>query len=211
MSFEALGWGWLGGVDMNRLEGGLGSLRGVMAVRRKGVRAGAGPGHAKRGLCMRRSSGAEQVRILAAERDRSRRLRSHYWSQACVLLGPAGRLPTSFLSASMASTRFSVLSSGSLSSAELLSPTGSTGRFSLPSAPSITTAVGPSKPLVRPNIYDRPPNKIRTTEVSASAFAFLFSEIVQYTQKRVSGINDFERRYAFCVNRITPLLAEASY
>ncbi|KAI0035241.1 NO signaling/Golgi transport ligand-binding domain-containing protein [Vararia minispora EC-137] len=94
----------------------------------------------------------------------------------------------------MASTRFSVLSSSSLSSAELLSPTGSSGRFSLPSAPSITTAVGPSKPLVRPNIYDRPLNKTRSAEVSASAFAFLFSEIVQYTQKRVGGINDFERR-----------------
>jgi len=47
---------------------------------------------------------------------------------------------------------------------------------------------------VRPNIYDRPLNKTRAAEVSASAFAFLFSEVVQYTQKRVSGINDLERR-----------------
>jgi hypothetical protein len=38
-------------------------------------------------------------------------------------------------------------------------------------------------------------NKTRTSEVSASAFAFLFAEIVQYTQKRVGGINDLERRY----------------
>ncbi|KAI0321000.1 NO signaling/Golgi transport ligand-binding domain-containing protein [Amylostereum chailletii] len=90
--------------------------------------------------------------------------------------------------------RFSVLSSASLSSAELLSPTGSSSRFSLPSAPSITTTVPPPKPVSRPNIYDRPLNKSRTAEVSASSFAFLFSEVVQYTQKRVNGINDLERR-----------------
>ncbi|ETW87631.1 hypothetical protein HETIRDRAFT_307303 [Heterobasidion irregulare TC 32-1] len=90
--------------------------------------------------------------------------------------------------------RFSVLSSSSLSSAELLSPTNSSTRFSLPSAPSINTTIGTPKPLSRPNIYDRPLNKTRTAEVSSSAFAFLFSEVVQYTQKRVSGINDLERR-----------------
>lgn len=89
-------------------------------------------------------------------------------------------------------SRFSVLSS---SSADLLSPTNSSTRFSLPSATATATA-GTLKPLSRPNIYDRPLNKTRTAEVSASAFAFLFSEIVQYMQKRVSGINDLERRYA---------------
>ena len=90
-------------------------------------------------------------------------------------------------------SRFSVLSS---SSADLLSPTNSSARFSLPSAPSIATAAaGTPKPSSRPNIYDRPLNKTRTAEVSAPAFAFLFSEVVQYMQKRVSGINDLERRY----------------
>jgi hypothetical protein len=88
--------------------------------------------------------------------------------------------------------RFSVLSS---SSADHLSPTSSYTRFSLPSA-SIATAAGTPKPSSRPNIYDRPLNKTRTAEVSASAFPFLFSEIVQYMQKRVSGIDDLERRYA---------------
>jgi hypothetical protein len=58
-------------------------------------------------------------------------------------------------------------------------------RFSLPSTQAR---------LNRPNIYDRSLNKTRTAEVSGSAFAFLFSEVVQYTQKRVSGINDLERR-----------------
>lgn len=84
--------------------------------------------------------------------------------------------------------RFSVLSS---SSADHLSPTNSYTRFSLPSS---TTAAGAQKPSSRPNIYDRPLNKTRTAEVSASAFAFLFSEVVQYMQKRVSGIDDLERR-----------------
>ena len=28
----------------------------------------------------------------------------------------------------------------------------------------------------------------------AAAFAFLFSEVIQYTQKRVNGISDLERR-----------------
>ncbi|KAG2160161.1 NO signaling/Golgi transport ligand-binding domain-containing protein [Suillus bovinus] len=90
--------------------------------------------------------------------------------------------------------RFSVLSGSSLSSAEHLSPTASSTRFSLPSATSINAALGTPKPGLRPNIYDRNLNKTRTSEVSASAFAFLFSEVVQYTQKRVSGINDLERR-----------------
>jgi hypothetical protein len=88
--------------------------------------------------------------------------------------------------------RFSVLSTSSLSSAEHLSPNSS--RFSLPNTPSINTALGTPRPNLRPNIYDRHLNKTRAAEVSASSFAYLFSEVVQYTQKRVSGINDLERR-----------------
>ncbi|KAI6010187.1 NO signaling/Golgi transport ligand-binding domain-containing protein [Pisolithus marmoratus] len=73
--------------------------------------------------------------------------------------------------------RFSVLSS---SSADLLSPTGS-ARFSLPSAPSISATLGQSRQ--RPSICERNLNKTRSS-----------GKIVQYTQKRVSGINDLERR-----------------
>ena len=80
--------------------------------------------------------------------------------------------------------RLSVLSNSSQSSSDYPSPT----RFSLPSSQQ---KPNPS----RPSIYDKNFNKSRLTEVSGSAFAFLFSEIVQYTQKRVSGINDLERRY----------------
>ncbi|KAF9056417.1 TRAPP complex subunit trs31 [Panaeolus papilionaceus] len=89
--------------------------------------------------------------------------------------------------------RLSVVSNSSQSS-EHHSPTSST-RFSLPSAPSIHAVVSGNKSNQnRPNIYDRNLNKTRGTEVSAAAFAFLFSEMVQYTQKRVSGINDLERQ-----------------
>lgn len=89
--------------------------------------------------------------------------------------------------------RFSSVLSNS-SSAEHLSPVPSSTRFSLPSAPSITTISSPRPGAARPNIYDRPLNKSRTAEVSLPALAFLFSEIVQYTHRRVNGINDLERR-----------------
>ncbi|KAG5353865.1 hypothetical protein C0989_001117 [Termitomyces sp. Mn162] len=91
--------------------------------------------------------------------------------------------------------RLSVLSTTSQSSGDHSSPTTSSTRFSLPSVPSISTTAASNKPgAIRPTIYDRNLNKTRVAEVSASAFSFLFSEIVQYTQKRVSGINDLERR-----------------
>lgn len=90
-------------------------------------------------------------------------------------------------------SRVSVLSTSSQSSVEHLSPAASSTRFSLPSIPT-TPGVLPKPAGVRPNIYDRNLNKTRITEVSGAAFTFLFSEMVQYTQKRVSGINDLERR-----------------
>ncbi|TDL28930.1 TRAPP I complex [Rickenella mellea] len=90
--------------------------------------------------------------------------------------------------------RLSVLSSTSHASTDNFSPSSSYSRFSLSSAPSISTAIGAGKLGSRPNIYDRSLSKTRTSDVSLSAFAFLFSEIVQYTQKRVNGINDLERR-----------------
>ena len=40
------------------------------------------------------------------------------------------------------------------------------------------------RPLIRPKF-----------EVSLSAFAFLFSEIVQYNQNRVESIPDLEKKY----------------
>lgn len=52
-------------------------------------------------------------------------------------------------------------------------------------------AVGSTGPI--PDILERPRDKTRTAEVSASALQFLFAEMVAYTQLRVSGIADFER------------------
>ncbi|KAI8096872.1 NO signaling/Golgi transport ligand-binding domain-containing protein [Halteromyces radiatus] len=43
-------------------------------------------------------------------------------------------------------------------------------------------------------ILDRNLNKTRGAEVSLSAQSFLFSEMLQYTQKRVNGIQDLERK-----------------
>jgi hypothetical protein len=87
--------------------------------------------------------------------------------------------------------RFSMLSSASSAAGD--SPATSTTRFSIPSVGSAPRPAG-----ARPNIYDRNLNKTRAAEVSASAFAFMFSEMVQYTQKRVSGIADLERRCVSC-------------
>ncbi|KAK9835153.1 hypothetical protein WJX81_001806 [Elliptochloris bilobata] len=50
-----------------------------------------------------------------------------------------------------------------------------------------------SASALRLNIVDRPLAKGKS-EVSLSAFAFLFSELVQYSQTRVSNIGELERR-----------------
>ncbi|KAF3760316.1 TRAPP I complex [Cryphonectria parasitica EP155] len=43
-------------------------------------------------------------------------------------------------------------------------------------------------------IYSRTLNRTRTSELSQSSFAYLFSEMVSYAQKRVTGIQDLEKR-----------------
>lgn len=43
-------------------------------------------------------------------------------------------------------------------------------------------------------IYSRTLNRTRTSELSQASFAFLFSEMVSYAQKRVTGIQDLEKR-----------------
>lgn len=48
-----------------------------------------------------------------------------------------------------------------------------------------------------PDILERPRDRTRNSEVSASSLAFLFAEVVSYTQNRVLGISDLERK---CVN-----------
>lgn len=89
--------------------------------------------------------------------------------------------------------RFSMMSVGTPTS-DNFSPASSSTRFSLPGPTNPTTTSAPLKASNRSFIYDRQLNKTRTAEVSLSAYAFLFSEIIQYTQKRVNGIGDLERR-----------------
>lgn len=43
-------------------------------------------------------------------------------------------------------------------------------------------------------IYSRPLNRSRTQELSQASFAYLFGEMVSYAQKRVTDIQDLERR-----------------
>ncbi|KAL8833337.1 MAG: hypothetical protein Q9170_004326 [Blastenia crenularia] len=49
-------------------------------------------------------------------------------------------------------------------------------------------------PSNRKTIYDRNLNRTRTAELSRASFAYLFSEMVSCAQKRVTGIQDLERR-----------------
>ncbi|KZF26632.1 TRAPP I complex [Xylona heveae TC161] len=49
-------------------------------------------------------------------------------------------------------------------------------------------------PTNRKTIYDRNLNRSRTSELSKASFAYLFGEMVSYAQRRVTGIQDLERR-----------------
>jgi hypothetical protein len=43
-------------------------------------------------------------------------------------------------------------------------------------------------------IYHRPLNRTKTAELSQASFAFLFSEMVNYAQRRVKGVGELEQR-----------------
>ncbi|KAL2112453.1 hypothetical protein VUR80DRAFT_7574 [Thermomyces stellatus] len=43
-------------------------------------------------------------------------------------------------------------------------------------------------------IYHRPLNRTKTAELSQASFAYLFSEMISYAQRRVRGIQDLEAR-----------------
>lgn len=62
---------------------------------------------------------------------------------------------------------------------------------------SFTTTTGLRTPSNRKTIYDRNLNRTRAAELSRASFAYLFSEMVSYAQKRVTGIQDLEKRYFF--------------
>src|SRR5204863_6966936 len=50
-------------------------------------------------------------------------------------------------------------------------------------------------PTNRKTIYDRNLNRSRNAELSRASFAYLFGEMVGYAQRRVTGIQDLEKRY----------------
>lgn len=49
-------------------------------------------------------------------------------------------------------------------------------------------------PSNRKTIYDRHLNRSQKADLSRASFAFLFSEMVTYAQRRVTGIQDLEKR-----------------
>ncbi|UZJ52315.1 hypothetical protein CBS101457_001635 [Exobasidium rhododendri] len=61
-----------------------------------------------------------------------------------------------------------------------------------------------------PDILDRPRDRSKNLEVSSSALAFLFAEMVSYTQNRVAGISDLEKKLSLLGyrvgQRVLPLL-----
>ncbi|MCJ1247355.1 TRAPP subunit trs31 [Trapelia coarctata] len=59
---------------------------------------------------------------------------------------------------------------------------------------STASTHGLRTPSNRKTIYDRNLNRTRTAELSRASFAYLFSEMVSYAQKRVTGIQDLEKR-----------------
>ena len=118
-------------------------------------------------------------------------------------------------SSSGGASRFSIASftSSSSSSADRLSsPSSSTSSSGFPNVlkrasssvyPSSLSAGGAGTTAVQVspsiNILDRNLAKTRGGEVANAAWAFLFSEMVQYTQRRVAGIAEFEQR-CVCTN-----------
>lgn len=61
-------------------------------------------------------------------------------------------------------------------------------------APTPQPTPGLRVPSNRKTIYDRHLNRSRNAELSRASFAYLFAEMVTYAQRRVTGIQDLEKR-----------------
>ncbi|KAI9837228.1 MAG: hypothetical protein M1819_000302 [Sarea resinae] len=57
-----------------------------------------------------------------------------------------------------------------------------------------TPTAGLRYPSNRKTIYDRNLNRSRASELNRASFAYLFGEMVSYAQRRVTGIQDLEKR-----------------
>lgn len=63
-----------------------------------------------------------------------------------------------------------------------------------PSQPQQRSQPGLKYPSSGKTIYHRPLARSRTSELSQASFAYLFGEMVSYAQRRVTGIQDLEKR-----------------
>ncbi|OGE53182.1 hypothetical protein PENARI_c008G11966 [Penicillium arizonense] len=61
-------------------------------------------------------------------------------------------------------------------------------------AQTLPQSPGLRVPSNRKTIYDRHLNRSRNAELSRASFAYLFGEMVTYAQRRVTGIQDLEKR-----------------
>jgi hypothetical protein len=74
---------------------------------------------------------------------------------------------------------------------------GSSDKSQTPQQPSTPQPTqGLRVPSNRKTIYDRHLNRSRNAELSRASFAYLFAEMVTYAQRRVTGIQDLEKRSA---------------
>ena len=74
-------------------------------------------------------------------------------------------------------------------------PAGSQAPFQQSPVPTASqSSPGLRLPSNRKTIYDRHLNRSRNAETSRASFAFLFGEMVTYAQRRVTGIQDLEKR-----------------
>lgn len=74
---------------------------------------------------------------------------------------------------------------------------GASDKSQTPQQPSTPQpSQGLRVPSNRKTIYDRHLNRSRNAELSRASFAYLFAEMVTYAQRRVTGIQDLEKRCA---------------
>lgn len=87
------------------------------------------------------------------------------------------------------------LSSLSLSNTPSPSPSPQPSTSAQATTTTTTISSGLRYPSNRKTIYDRNLNRSKTAELSRASFAYLFGEMITYAQRKVSGIQDLEKRY----------------
>ncbi|ROV96860.1 hypothetical protein VPNG_09267 [Cytospora leucostoma] len=73
-------------------------------------------------------------------------------------------------------------------------PTTSKDQPMAAASPALGVSSGLRYPTNGKTIYHRTLNRTRTSELSQASFAYLFGEMVSYAQRRVTGIQDLEKR-----------------